>query len=168
MNANENPCASDPRLKRIKYMSRFLKGLMFGYLLAISILITCGTVMTEPGSLPAWPSTSMERLYQGLFYSLTLLAFIAFYRLLSFYEQGRIFSAGNSSQIRRLGWLSMAFALLHACSPIFLPLNGVFTVLAASLNFFLSPWFFLGCFIIIVTWIMDEGRKMQEEQSLTV
>jgi hypothetical protein len=31
-----------------------------------------------------------------------------------------------------------------------------------------SPWIVVGCAIYLVAWIMDEGRKMQEEQELTV
>jgi hypothetical protein len=33
---------------------------------------------------------------------------------------------------------------------------------------FVSPWIVVGGAIYIVAWIMDEGRKIQEEQELTV
>jgi hypothetical protein len=31
-----------------------------------------------------------------------------------------------------------------------------------------SPWIVVGYAIYLVAWIMDEGRKIQEEQELTV
>jgi hypothetical protein len=33
---------------------------------------------------------------------------------------------------------------------------------------FVSPWIIVGAAIYIAAWIMDEGRKIQEEQELTV
>jgi hypothetical protein len=159
------------RLKRIKYMSRFMKGLILAYFIAIPLLIAYGRTMSglgQPAAPPVFGMTAKERLYQGIFYSLNILAVVALYRLLSIYEKGVIFSPAISFQIRRLGNLAMAYALLKACGPILLPHEGLVFVPTMLLNFLLSPWLFAGCLIITITWIMDEARKIQEEQEMTV
>jgi hypothetical protein len=171
MNAKGIAPKAKSRLNRIKYVSRFLKCLIISYFVGTGIAVAYGIRMNGLGQTVAPPVLGMstkENLYNALFSALNLLAVIALYRLLSFYEQGVMFSAANTSQIRRLGYLAMAYSLLKACGPLLLPMHGVFSVLAASINFLLSPWFFAGCLVIIVTWIMDEGRKMQEEQQLTI
>jgi hypothetical protein len=166
MNANEIAPKTNPRLKRIKYMSRFLKILLLLYFVLIGLLF----ILAKKNMVVPPPSEQSEKakVYQALFYSLNLLGVISFYRLLNLYEKGVIFSAENASQIRRLGYLVMAYGLLKSCSPIFLLNEGIFTIPTTLINFLFSPWLFTGCFIIIITWIMDEGRKIQEEQELTV
>ncbi|MGD0743811.1 MAG: DUF2975 domain-containing protein [Verrucomicrobiota bacterium] len=152
-------------------MSRFLKILILSYFVVMGLLVAYGKMMSRWGVDVLPPSVGLsprEYFYQALFYSLNLLAVIAVYRLLGFFEKGVIFSAANTSQIRRLGWLAIAYALLKACAPIFCSNHGLISVPAMLINFLFSPWFFAGCFIIIITWIMDEGRKIQEEQELTV
>ncbi|HZM06618.1 MAG TPA: DUF2975 domain-containing protein [Candidatus Saccharimonadales bacterium] len=105
--------------------------------------------------------------YEGICCSLLLLAVIAFYRLLNLYEKGIIFSAENVTQIRRLGQLAVFYGVLSACLPVFespyiqLPLT-------LPLNILCSPGFMVGCLTIIIAWVMDEGRKIQQEQELTV
>jgi Protein of unknown function (DUF2975) len=170
MNATEISPKVNVRLKRIKYMSRFLKGLILAYFVMIGLLVAYGRMMNRFGGsvLPPLSDTMGEAVYQTLHDALNLLAVIPLYRLLDFYEQGMIFSAANTSQIRRLGFLAIAYALLKACNSLFLPNEGIFTMPTALINFSMSPWFFAGCFSIIITWIMDEGRKIQEEQELTV
>jgi hypothetical protein len=168
MNANENSSKSDSRMKRIKYMSRFLKILLLSYIVVLGLIaiLVKKHIIGGPDLLSG--QSEKAKIYEAIFSLLSLLSVIAFYRLLNLYEKGVIFSAENASQIRRLGYLAMAYALLKACNPIFLPNEGVFTIPTALINFLFSPWFFTGCFIIIITWIMDEGRKIQEEQELTV
>jgi Protein of unknown function (DUF2975) len=95
-----------------------------------------------------------------------LLAAIAFYRLLCLYEQGIIFSAANVAHIRRLGQLALLYGIFRPCLAVFTKHAIYFPAL--PINILLSPWLVIGCLIIIVAWIMDEGRKTQEEQALTV
>jgi hypothetical protein len=170
MNATETTSNSSLRLKRIKTMSRFLKGLILAYFIVIGLLIAYGIIMSSRGEsvLPPLPATMGECVYQIIYYGLSLLAVITLYRLLNLYERGIIFSAANTSKVRHVGFFSMAYALLKACDSLFLPNEGFFNVLTTLINFLMSPWFFVGCFIIVITWIMDEGRKIQEEQELTV
>jgi hypothetical protein len=162
MNSNEIAPKLSPRLKRIKYMSQLLKGLIICYLVVPGLLSALGvphlTAVLE----------GKERLYQALTISLALLAVIAVYRLLSLYEKGVIFAAANTLEIRHLGYLAVACALLKGCAPAFLPNEGIFYIPNVLINVVLSPWFFAGLFAIVITWIMDEGRRIEEEQRLTV
>jgi hypothetical protein len=162
MNSNEITPKISPRLKRIRYMSQLLKGLIIFYLVMPGLFYTLG--------IPHLTLTSQgkERLYQALTISLALLAAIAVYRLLSLYEKGVIFAEANTLGIRQLGYLAVACALLKACAPAFLPNEGIFYVPTVLLNVLLSPWFFAGLFAVVITWIMDEGRRIEEEQRLTV
>lgn len=106
------------------------------------------------------------KIYTAFRMTIFLLAAIAFSRLLELYEKGIIFAVKNVSQIRRLGTLAIFYGVLTACRPIFEKHEIEFQTL--PLNILLSPWVIMGCFIIIIAWIMDEGRKIQEEQELTV
>jgi hypothetical protein len=88
-------------------------------------------------------------------------------------EPGSAVKSGNKcgaskSGLRHLGYLAVACALLKACASAFLPNEGILFVPAMLFNVVFSPWFFAGLFAIVVTWIMDEGRRIEEEQRLTV
>ena len=88
-----------------------------------------------------------------------LLAFwggIMLLRLFWLYRRAILFSAKNVTCIRFFGWWLMIdwyieFQMSH--------------VFHDSLS--MTP-FFCGLLVIFVAWIMDEGRKIQEEQELTV
>lgn len=94
-----------------------------------------------------------------------LLGAVAFYRLLNLYEKGEIFSAANVLEIKRLGTYLASYGVLVATADA-LYTGGIspFTLL----DFVSSPWIVAGGAINLVAWIMDEGRKIQEEQELTV
>ena len=177
MNANEifpkaiHPGVTTPRLARIKRLSRFLKVVFLIYFVVFGLLLVAGNIK-KPIRLgdQAFMSLSVIpaelKVYESLRCALFLLAAVALYRLLDLYEKGVIFSAENVSQIRRLGILAMGYALLKACLPIFEE-HGI-TFPSFPINFLFSPWFIVGCLAIIIAWVMDEGRKNQEEQELTV
>jgi hypothetical protein len=109
-------------------------------------------------------------------------------RLFRLYERGRIFAVETIGCIKTLGlvciigWLvGSACQLLSKASqhsPAALPVNAkvisvrhfIFTGFfsfdfGTGINF--GP-FLIGVIIVLIAWIMDEGRKIQEEQALTV
>ena len=100
---------------------------------------------------------------------LYLLGAIAFYRLLNLYEQGVIFSAANVVEIN--GWEGI-WRFMASSPSRAVPLAVPFTTAAFHRSrCWISPrrrgsWG--GSAIIFVAGIMDEGRKIQEEQALTV
>ena len=103
-----------------------------------------------------------------MLYLVYLIRFISFfYRLLVNLEHGILFSRDNVQCIRNIGWwvvitpiLALFFEVSKLCwaieGPGMIETSGVVDGLAK------------GIFIIFIAWIMDEGRKIQEEQELTV
>jgi len=87
----------------------------------------------------------------GLFGCGTLLA------LFWLYQRGILFSAKNVVLIRALGyWLIVNWGIDDQLQSV-----------VRDVDLSLTP-VFVGLLIIFVSWIMDEGRKIQEEQELTV
>jgi len=94
-----------------------------------------------------------------------LLGVISFFRLLNLYGKGVIFSAANVLEIKRLGTCLACYGILAVTAgAIYTGGISLFTLV----DFFASPWIVGGGAIHLVGWIMDEGRKIQEEQELTV
>lgn len=86
------------------------------------------------------------------------------YRLFSLYSDGMIFTAANIRYIRWFGvWLMM-----YWLADIVLQLVPA-TVAEANVTVdFGSSMLWGGLLVLLVGWIMDEGRKACEEQALTV
>ncbi len=78
-------------------------------------------------------------------------------RLFWLYSKGIIFAEKNITCIRVQG-----YCLIISCL-IDLEMHGVIRENSVSLN----PMIY-GLLIIFIAWVMDEGRKIQEEQELTV
>jgi hypothetical protein len=77
--------------------------------------------------------------------------------LFQLYEQGIFFAAKNVNYIRLFGYVLILEWVVD-----YLSMGAVH-----DRNISLMP-IFAGLLIIFVAWIMDEGRKIQEEQELTV
>jgi len=100
-----------------------------------------------PAVLPLWLIQQLLNLWGG----------VMVLRLFWLYGRGILFSAKNIICIRFFGWLLMIDWFID------LEIQGQFHDYGLSM----TP-FFLGLLIIFFAWIMDEGRKIQEEQELTV
>ncbi len=88
---------------------------------------------------------------------LNLASAAVLYALFSLYGQGILFSARNVLYIRFQGYyLILSFIVDYLLQS---PLHDM----ALS-----TTPLFVGLLIIFIAWIMDEGRKIQEEQALTV
>jgi len=98
--------------------------------------------------------------------SIGLLALIVFYRLLNLYEKGVFFSSQNVRLFRALGYLAFSEGLIDVASPI-VP-SGLINFPSFLFSILGSPWIVGGLFGIMISFIMDEGCKMREEQELTV
>jgi hypothetical protein len=180
MNANEISLKTNPRLYRIQKISRILKVCVLLYLVkplcvvlafklksiwSIHLASSMVSIFNHPyanaSDIPA-PMMVLFAIGTGI----RLLGAISFYRLLNLYEKGLIFSAANVSEMKRLGIYPAGYGILAVASTviyyrqILLPWT--------LLDVVLSPWVVAGMAIYIVAWIMDEGRKIQEEQELTV
>jgi hypothetical protein len=130
------------------------------------------------GFLFDWPTTLLERgilighehLYKtasempsGVKWLWIVRQILAFWtgtillRLFWLYGRGILFTGKNVRCIRFFGWWLMIdwfldFQMRSALHDMGLPMTALF----------------VGLLIIFVAWIMDEGRKIQEEQELTV
>jgi Protein of unknown function (DUF2975) len=165
------------RLQRIQKASRFLKRIIWIYVWLLTSGLIIGTMrLARPvgrnkfgifgeyyASFSEVPLTIL--LLAAVAIVLTVLGLVAFYRLLSLYEQGVIFSPANAAQFRRLGVVAIGWGIVHICSGIFknsgMLMFNPFEILA-------SPGIYGGIFLLVVAWIMEEGSKIQEEQELTV
>ncbi|HTX21321.1 MAG TPA: DUF2975 domain-containing protein [Candidatus Aquilonibacter sp.] len=78
-------------------------------------------------------------------------------RLFRLYARGILFSARNVTCIRFLGWWLIIDWVIDY------QMQGLLQDMQLS-----STPVFVGFLIIFIAWIMDEGRKIQEEQALTV
>jgi hypothetical protein len=178
MNTPEIPANVNPRLSRIKKLSRILKLVFLLYFVVIGLLMVLlgglgqihfnSSIRIDNQPFNSWRDVpAVVKTYTGICCALYLLGLMAFYRLLNLYEKGIIFSAENVSQIRRMGQLAVFYGVLNAFLPVYAA-----RALALSptipLDIISSPSFLAGCLTIIVAWVMDEGRKIQEEQDLTI
>jgi hypothetical protein len=160
----------DARLKRIANASFVFRLLIYTVLLVVVYQLLAyyfgwpgherftfrpapGHEFTSPADMP--PEVEALWLVQA---GLGFWAMVVLSRLFQLYEQGIFFAAKNVNCIRFLGyyliinWVvrSQLQGALH--DPIELTSTGLFN----------------GFLIIFIAWIMDEGRKIQEEQELTV
>jgi hypothetical protein len=179
MNTNENSPKANPRLRRIQKVVWVVKALI-----VLAVVSAATGILIYLGCVAGWinvPSVALPPLFwkytwkysspdavpasililgfarAGLFFS---GAFVL-NRLLGYFARGNFFTAKSISCIKWLGGLVMsdwlAVKLLDAIGSRMVMLAPAdFTKLA------------IGFLIILIAWIMDEGRKIQEEQELTV
>ena len=175
MNANEITPKAKVRLNRIKIFSQILKVLCFVCFLffglctlgEIGLWLGTGTIMEDTRNPIFAPQYhNIENIYLvGTCATFGLLAWFGC-KLFRLYERGQLFSPANINYLRKIA----GAAFLLACE----------TTLATALknpNYpadELSTWATLvtlavpAFLILFFAWIMDEGRKIQEEQELTV
>ena len=168
MNANEISLKVNLRLKRIKKIIlaiRVLIGLTIVSAVAFGLIPFAE--LKRVGFFPFSKYASMEMIPVSVFIlgfirtGLFLAGIFILNKLLRIFAKGDFFTAGNIAYIKWLGglviadWLTVKF-LDAIVSRMVVVGVGDFTKLA------------FGLLIILIAWIMDEGRKIQEEQDLTV
>jgi hypothetical protein len=176
---------SQARLKRIRHAARFFKWICcaaFGFIVFVAAIavflpgvvvkdIHPNQAMSISGPIVMGDFKPEYAWFYRVFW--LLLAGYAcwgvsfFYRLLRNLEQGVLFGSDNVRCLRNIGLWTAASPLLG----VGFQLSKLIWAIDSPLMIDLSPMFngFLeGFFIIFIAWIMDEGRKIQEEQELTV
>jgi Protein of unknown function (DUF2975) len=175
MNADEISSKTSPRSNQIQKISRILKVCVLVYFLVPLCLVAVNfkslhiasgmvSIFNHPyasvSDIPA-PMYVLGAIAMGIY----LLGTISFCRLLTLYEKNVIFSAANILEIKRLGACLAGYGILAVAA------NAIYAdgiTLLTLLDFVSSPWIVGGGAINLIAWIMDEGRKIQEEQALTV
>ena len=184
MHANENFPKANTRLNRIKIISRGLKVLFLlyfvcaGYFLPLVHKTPDGFWFVVYGTYATFSNAPTgAKLIVVLAVGVFFAAVITGYQLLNLYEKGIIFSARNVQLLGRIGYLALGYGLLTAWGPALIStwyawinssvslLNPVWWGMTAFLS---SPWIVGVLFVVVISRIMDEGRKIQEEQELTV
>ena len=176
MNTNEISPKTNPRLKRIQKVSRILKVCVL-----ISFILSLCTIAYGFEHSPRGMVSIYGQAYEvsdipmsmviltaagtGFF----LLGYICLYRLFCLYEKGVIFSEANVLQIKRLGICLICSGGIAVAATIIRAVDaGMILSWWALFRVPLSPWVIIGGTIYVIAWIMNEGRKIQEEQELTV
>jgi Protein of unknown function (DUF2975) len=188
MNANEISPKANARLNRIRIVSRVLKALLllyfiipfsyFAYFRPFLHKTQDGSWTTVWGTYATFSDIPLiTKLIIGLAVGLVLAAVVACYQLLCLYEKGIIFSARNVRLLGRIGYLALSYKSLGIVGNLLMsawngwigsfPFHPIL-IWGDVYRFAISPLVIGGIFLIVVSRIMDEGRKIQEEQELTV
>ncbi|HTL72876.1 MAG TPA: DUF2975 domain-containing protein [bacterium] len=181
------PTTTNSRLKRIQKVSR-----IFRYFVLANLVFNAGFWLLF---LPRWSSGRFTITVRGVLMFITEpLLFYWFWKLAQLfrlYERGQIFAAETIRCIKVLGmvciigWMAL-LALRFTPRPDFVVHNPpagvkVMTETRSETRLFRMGFFsfdfgtgidfgplFVGASVVLAAWIMDEGRKIQEEQELTV
>ena len=189
MNTNKICTKAGTRLNRIKKISWVLKVLFLLDLIFFCMgyfcpfvhrvrpperfwFVVCGTYTTFSDA------PMVAKLIVVLVAGIFLATVVTCYQLLNLYGKGIIFSARNVQLLGRIGCLAIGYGLLKVWVQALISawyawinnssvslLNPVLGGMTLSLS---SPWIMGGLFVVVISHIMDEGRKIQEEQELTV
>jgi len=170
MNANKISPKSKSCLVRIKTASRIFRwfngmvivfvvytllAFCFGWPAPAKVKLVSDTLHHTYNSQAEMPRAVLTVL--GVKIALGIFRAVLLNNLFRLYEQGIFFSARNVNYIRWLGGSAIVgWTISYRLQ--FLQPEMVLSTTSA----------YVGLMLIFVAWIMDEGRKIQEEQALTV
>jgi hypothetical protein len=182
MNANEISPKAGSRMKRIQKFSVILRTFFF----TIAVLSAIGGL-----SEFFWGLWGLKLLHAHVYRPNDRVAFEALngvmnmawsvalwftYKLFALYAQGDLFSSRIVHCLQRIGCVGIVIGIFTCVSSIIHAANvhpssldwaaliPIFAIQLMELFFNVIP----GFAIILIAWVMDEGRKIQEEQELTV
>jgi hypothetical protein len=194
MNANEISPKASARLNRIKIVSRIARLGVIGFLLfAIWFLLRVWIFQGTPVLFDKLNAASAKAAHQyplflctGILSLITPLILCVWYwklaQLFYYYERGLIFAVKTIRCIKFLGLLCVINWMLVSTIHLLLQETGPGLFQPSSSQPMYRMEFFsfdfgwgidfgpllIGAIIVLIAWIMDEGRKIQEEQELTV
>ena len=136
----------------VYWLLAFLFGWPLFFLAHVKMTVAHGHVYGSPAEMPpallAWSLVKV---------GLDLAGAAALYALFSLYGRGILFTARNVLYLRFQGYyLILGYIIDYQIKGIL-----------RDMDLSMTP-VFAGLMIIVIAWIMDEGRKIQEEQELTV
>jgi hypothetical protein len=184
MNTSEQPRPDNPRLKRIQKVGGIAKWMVYVFLLYETILFLLFT-----GRSPADHVFSLRGVLMVSYLIIVYVWYWNLARLFKLYERGKIFAAQTIRCIKTLGilwaagWLLLTAVHLLPKPVALTPAIAAYGVTPVSVVKHTYRFGFFTCdfgtgidfgglltasVIVLIAWIMDEGRKIQEEQDLTV
>jgi hypothetical protein len=176
MNANEISPKANPRLERIQKVSANLRA-FFHFCAVVGTIAGVWQIISEPLELifhqPILHQANVDNKF-GLEGCITLTwavgAWFA-YKLFFLYARDDLFSAEIVRCIRRIGIVGILLGLerfFSAFSAVAFTVGSLYLAVLPVLFLPLLSSVIPGFAIVVIAWIMDEGRKIQEEQELTV
>ena len=136
----------------VYWVLAFLFGWPLFFLAHVKMTVAHGHVYGSPAEMPpallAWSLVKV---------GLDLAGAAVLYALFSLYGRGILFSARNVLYLRFQGYYLILVYIIDY------QIKGILRDVDLSVGPVLA-----GLMIIFIAWIMDEGRKIQEEQELTV
>jgi len=173
-------------MNRIQKVSRV--GIIGAYAF---FLFTVGFFSISILSLPSLKSIALRGVLLFIYHIALCIWYWKLAQLFRLYERGQIFTAATIRCIRQLGLICVTGAVFVSGAHFFpkqlvppisqTPLppgvtEKVTVILSPHFGFFSFDFgtgvdfglILSGVIIVLIAWIMDEGRKIQEEQELTV
>ncbi|HHB77572.1 MAG TPA: DUF2975 domain-containing protein [Desulfobulbus sp.] len=100
----------------------------------------------------------------------TMLAFWFLYKLLGYYHKGIIFTEDTVTAIRKIGWALVSIDVAGMFQTLVTgPLLTMFHITPGYFSVQLQVDFLIvGIFIVLVAYVMDMGRELQEQDSLVI
>ena len=172
MNTNEFSPKANPRINRIQKVSGIFRTIFL--IFAILLYASAGFVIIPLLTVPNIPKLTLL-LSAGVEFICAVCAWFC-YKLFNLYSQGDLFTPPAVCYIRRIGYtyflmtvvsflVQLVIAIQHQEIAFVSKPNHV-DLSSLLMKFAITA--FPAFLIIFVAWIMDEGRKIQEEQELTV
>jgi hypothetical protein len=180
-----NP-STQARLERVKRTSRsarrvcFLLMALVGLVTAVGVAVT----LTAPASVNCafnglrQPCSEMSpplvafvfvALLGGL--GLVLMALFRLARLFENYARGEIFTRASVRELRLLGYVAVAYAvfefILFVGALALVADGAVESPTSLHVDFPIAPAI-IASFVMLLSWVMDVGAEMREENELTV
>jgi hypothetical protein len=181
-----NQATIKPSQSRLERIHKVSKGIRFAIQCTLPVVVLIPLVVVV--LLPIYGITSPREHLTKYFHSLAMMspagkdqmhyspteylplarlviffyAFRAFIKMLRFFEKGIIFAAETVRCVKILGGLAIVSWLVELIFQLTSQNEDARHFTAGLGNLF------QGCVIFFVAWIMDEGRKIREEQELTV
>jgi hypothetical protein len=176
MNTNENSSKADPRMLRIQKFSAALRTIFR----VTAVLVAVGGLFQLYGAL-----SQLHRLNGSIHWHFIIANAVTdpiwavglwlCGNLFMYYSRGDLFSAKVVSCIRQIGYVVILKGVVSCISTFTFmfenPPSGFLGVLAMAVPAMLLGMLLgtvPGVALICGAWVMDEGRKMREEQELTV
>lgn len=99
-----------------------------------------------------------------------LVAYWFLYKLLALYKQGVIFTKANVVAIRYIGWALIAIDGVHMIKiaimgPILTTLEITSPFMSAGIQI---AFLIVGLFVVLVSYVIDMGRELKEQDSLVI
>ena len=99
-----------------------------------------------------------------------MVAFWLLYRLLGLYRKGIIFTMENVAMIRKIGWALVFIDIAGMLQTLLTgPVLTLFKISPGHISARLEVGFLIvGLFVVLIAYVMDMGRVLQEQERLVI